>query len=145
MTKHISTSTIATPAEIDEYFANLPETTGEGRLIFGLDATASRQPTWDAASALQAEMFQEGAGDLDIKLVYYRGDECKASGWISDGRRLSDMMRRITCESGLTQIRRLLAHAVNERNFSAAKSGGIIKPGKRFGRRIFSGRMGTST
>jgi hypothetical protein len=113
-------TTTPTAAEIDEYLANLPASTGAGRLIFGLDATASRQPTWDQATALQAEMFEEGAGGLDIKLVYYRGDdECKASGWISDGRRLSDMMRRITCESGITQIRRVLAHAANERNFSA--------------------------
>ena len=30
-----------------------------GRLIFGLDATMSRQPTWDQACKLQAEMFRE--------------------------------------------------------------------------------------
>lgn len=30
-----------------------------GRLIFTLDATASRQPTWDMACQLQAEMFWE--------------------------------------------------------------------------------------
>jgi hypothetical protein len=32
---------------------------GRGRLIFALDATASREPTWDRASHLQAEMFKE--------------------------------------------------------------------------------------
>ena len=46
-----------------------------GRLIFALDATMSRQPTWDQACKLQAEMFREAAaiGGLDIQLVYYRG------------------------------------------------------------------------
>ena len=46
-----------------------------GRLIFALDATMSRQPTWDTACTLQAEMFREAAsiGGLDIQLVYFRG------------------------------------------------------------------------
>ena len=62
---------------------------GKGRLVFALDATMSRQPTWDMACALQADMFREAAslGSLDIRLVYYRGlNECRASGWISDSR-----------------------------------------------------------
>jgi hypothetical protein len=32
---------------------------GSGRLIFALDATASRQDTWDKACELQSEMFAE--------------------------------------------------------------------------------------
>jgi len=46
-----------------------------GRLVFALDATMSRQPTWDMACALQADMFREAGsiGSLDIRLVYYRG------------------------------------------------------------------------
>ena len=54
-----------------------------GRLVFALDATMSRQPTWDMACALQADMFREAAalGSLDIRLVYYRGfNECRATG-----------------------------------------------------------------
>src|ERR1700691_4690172 len=55
---------------------------GKGRLVFALDATMSRQPTWDMACALQADMFREAAslGSLDIRLVYYRRlDECRAT------------------------------------------------------------------
>src|ERR1044072_3230647 len=46
-----------------------------GRLVFALDATMSRQPTWDMACALQADVFREGGvlGRLDIKLGYLRG------------------------------------------------------------------------
>jgi hypothetical protein len=54
-----------------------------GRLIFALDATASRESTWDMACKLQAEMFREAGsiGGLSVKLVYYRDfNECKASG-----------------------------------------------------------------
>ena len=59
-----------------------PATGARGRLVFALDATMSRQPTWDMACALQADMFREAAsiGSLDIRLVYYRGlNECRAT------------------------------------------------------------------
>ena len=84
-----------------------------GRLIFSLDATMSRQPTWDRAQHLQAEMFQAAAelGGLSVQLVYYRGfDECRASKWVEDPRRLAGLMSRIDCRGGYTQIRRVLGH-----------------------------------
>ncbi|NWG24831.1 MAG: VWA domain-containing protein [Pseudorhodoplanes sp.] len=90
---------------------------GRGRLIFSLDATMSRQPTWDAACRLQADMFREAAsiGGLDIQLVYYRGlGECRASSWISDTSRLGSVMTRIECRGGHTQIGKVLAHTRKE-------------------------------
>jgi hypothetical protein len=88
-----------------------------GRLIFALDATMSRQPTWDTACRLQAEMFREAAsiGGLDVQLVYYRGfGECRASGWVSNGEHLAALMSRIDCRGGHTQIGKILAHARRE-------------------------------
>src|SRR3954453_12425356 len=85
-----------------------------GRLIFALDATMSRQPTWDMACALQADMFREAAaiGTLDIRLVYYRGfNECRATGWISDSAELARLMGKIDCRGGQTQIGKILAEA----------------------------------
>jgi hypothetical protein len=84
-----------------------------GRLIFALDATMSRQPTWDTACALQADMFKEAArvGGLDIQLVYFRGlNECRASGWVASGDKLATLMSRIDCRGGHTQISKILAH-----------------------------------
>jgi hypothetical protein len=84
-----------------------------GRLIFALDATASRQPAWDLACQLQSEMFAEVAkvGGLEVQLVWYRGcDECKSSTWTLDADELARAMRRITCEAGRTKIERVLAH-----------------------------------
>src|SRR6188472_875261 len=78
-----------------------------GRLLFALDATMSRQPTWDTACALQADMFREAAsiGGLDIQLVYFRGlGECGASQWAADSTRLAEMMSQIDCRGGDTQI-----------------------------------------
>jgi hypothetical protein len=88
-----------------------------GRLVFALDATLSRQPTWDMACALQADMFREAAaiGNLDIRLVYFRGlNECRASGWISDSTKLASLMTRIRCAGGQTQIGRVLSDTRRE-------------------------------
>src|SRR5215813_1483249 len=110
----------ATRSELDTFLADLKKRSGpstRGRLIFALDATASREATWDTACKLQAEMFREAAsaGGLDLQLVYYRGlGECKASGWISDRMRLGKIMSAIMCRSGETQIGRVLDHAVKE-------------------------------
>ena len=88
-----------------------------GRLIFALDATASRQPTWDIACELQAEMFTEaaGLGGLDIQLAYYRGfGEFAATPWLSDSKDLTRRMTGMRCLGGRTQIGRVLRHARNE-------------------------------
>jgi hypothetical protein len=94
-----------------------PAASGRGRLIFALDATMSRQPTWDLAQSLQARMFQAAAklGGLDVQLVYFRGlSECRASRFVSDGRGLAELMSRISVRAGETQIRKVLAHARDE-------------------------------
>jgi hypothetical protein len=119
-----SSAPAASPrAEIDRFLDQVKalgpaaKTGQRGRLIFALDATMSRQPTWDQACQLQAEMFREAAtvGGLDIQLVYYRGlAECRASPWIADSDRLGALMSGIDCRGGHTQIGKVLAHARRE-------------------------------
>ena len=95
----------------------VPAAVARGRLIFALDATMSRQATWDLAQTLQAGMFDAAAkvGGLDVQLVYFRGrDECRASRFVSEGRGLSDLMSRISVAGGLTQIRRVRTPAAGE-------------------------------
>ena len=90
---------------------------GRGRLIFALDATASREPTWDRACHLQGQMFQVAAelGGLEVQLVFYRGfGECKASTWVADARELGRRMTGVTCLGGQTQITKVLRHAIAE-------------------------------
>jgi len=90
---------------------------GKGRLIFALDATASREPTWDRACDIQAEMFTETAalGTLLVQLVYYRGfHEMSASPFESDAGGLLKRMTGVRCLGGRTQIGRVLAHALAE-------------------------------
>jgi hypothetical protein len=110
-------------AEIDAFLSEvkrLTPATGtglRGRLIFALDATMSRQPTWDTACKLQADMFREASaiGGLDVQLVYYRGlTECRSSPWVSQAERLASLMEKIDCRGGHTQIGKVVAHARRE-------------------------------
>ncbi len=90
---------------------------GKGRLILALDATMSRQPTWDLACELQAQMFDAvgKTGKLDVQLVYFRGfGECRASRFVADTSALKKLMTGIDCRGGRTQIGKVLAHALKE-------------------------------
>ncbi len=88
-----------------------------GRLIFSLDATMSRQPTWDQAVTIQASMFDAvgKAGGLSVQLVFFRGiEECRASKWVINAAALRDLMLGIQCLSGQTQIAKILDHTYRE-------------------------------
>ena len=125
----VNAPTIATRAEVDAYVAAAMEAP-TARLIFALDATASRQPAWDLACQLQAEMFREASG-LRVQLVYYRGsDECKASHWVERPERLAGFMERIQCRMGDTQIGRVLAHA--KKQAEGAKVSALVFVGDAF-------------
>lgn len=118
----LTAQTRSSQGEIDAFLQqarHLAPRTGAtpGRLIFALDATMSRQPTWDMACALQGEMFSTAAavGDLSVQLVYFRGhSESRASRWVDNAESLRAAMERIDCRGGLTQIARVLAHAKKE-------------------------------
>ena len=88
-----------------------------GRLLFAMDATASREPTWDQACHIQSEMFSatSGLGGLAVKLCFYRGfRELLTTDWCSDTATLARQMAKVRCAGGATQIARLLRYAVKE-------------------------------
>ena len=114
----------AAGSELDSFLRQLAATpavrpaAGErGRLIFAMDATASRQPTWYGACHIQAEMFKETAalGGLDVQLLFYRGfNEFEASAWFGSAGDLLRQMAAVTCLGGKTQIGKVLQHAIAE-------------------------------
>jgi hypothetical protein len=88
-----------------------------GRLLFAIDATASREPTWDLACQIQSEMFTEtdDIGGLDVQLAFYRGfGEMKVTKWLDSADELVRRMVKVRCLAGRTQIRKLLRHALRE-------------------------------
>jgi hypothetical protein len=109
-------------SQVDKFLAS--QGVASGRLIFALDATASRGPTWELACGLTGGMIREAASPqasarLEMQLVYFRGGidapaECSASQWTSDASELTRLMSRVGCRAGYTQIAKVLAHAERE-------------------------------
>jgi hypothetical protein len=110
---------------IEQFLGNtshLPQRTSSavkttGRLLFALDATASRQPSWDRACQLQARMFKASSslGGLQLQLCYYRGlNEFHTSPWLQDSQSLLQTMQSVRCLGGYTQLGRVLNHARKE-------------------------------
>jgi len=89
------------------------------RLLFAMDATASRAMLWRQACEIQADMFQETTklGNLSVQLAYYRGyAEFHACPWATSATELLREMSRVECLTGITQIERVLTHAFAEQN-----------------------------
>ena len=104
--------------------AALPNTGGDARLIFSMDATASRQSTWDVASQLQSDMFMsaQSLGGLNVQLCYFRGfGEFFSSDWQSNSDEILRIMSSIQCQAGATQLHRLLEHVVAENQIKKIK------------------------
>ena len=98
---------------------------GRPRLIFAVDATASRQPAWDLASELQVRMFRASAdvASLSVQLAYYRGlGELRFGAWQADGSDLARSMSRVHCAAGRTQIGRLLQQALKRQGDASARA-----------------------
>lgn len=89
-----------------------------GRMIFGLDATGSRESTWQTAKALQRDMLSTVAqiGTLDVSLAYFRGDRSEGdvgfSDFTTDPNSLAVLMDGINCSAGPTQIIQMFEHAL---------------------------------
>lgn len=113
----------APATEVDAFLRRLAATPNaapagaKGRLLFAMDATASREPTWDRACQIQGEMFSETAalGGLQVQMAYFRGfGEFRATRWISNSAALVRQMTGVHCLGGHTQIGRVLGHALEE-------------------------------
>ncbi len=116
LSKAASSADVASFLEKVNRLATSPNT-GDGRLIFAMDATMSRQPTWDKALGIQGQMFTEAkkAGGLQVQLLYFRGfGECRASKWVADPETLGRLIGKVSCQGGNTQISRILDHVKNE-------------------------------
>ena len=104
----------------------LPAKTGKpARLLFSLDATLSRSPSWDTATQIQTQMFKETAdlGGLAMQLCFYRGfNEFYASKWCTDTAELMAEMTGVQCRGGHTQIARILRHGLKENRVDPIKA-----------------------
>ena len=111
------------PTSVDEFLENaskIPahfDLKSEGRLIFAMDATASREPCWDIASKIQADMFSQTSvvGKLQIQLCYYHGyNEFVASNWTQNALQLQEIMTTVRCKAGQTQLKQVFEHTLSQ-------------------------------
>lgn len=86
------------------------------RLVFGVDATGSREHTWAFAQQLQQEMLSVAAslGTLELQIAMFSGAGISFSPWSQDGTELSKAMASLKCITGTTQIYSLLLHTLEE-------------------------------
>ena len=115
--------TQSTSTEVDAFLRNVAAVTPagrtktRGRLLFAMDATASREPAWDRACRIQGEMFTEAAraGGLSVQLCHYGGfNGFEATPWLMSSDSLLRHMSAVRCAAGITQIERVLRHAKTE-------------------------------
>jgi hypothetical protein len=113
----------STRSDIDAFLQKVAATPVQGpvgrrgRLLFAVDATASREPTWDMACQIQSEMFTstDDLGGLEVQLAFYRGfGEMKVTSWLDSPDELVRRMLKVRCLAGRTQIRKLLRHTLKE-------------------------------
>ena len=114
---------ISSDADVSAFLDKLARTPGapapqrQGRLLFAMDATASREHSWDQACAIQAQMFETAAdsGGLQVQLCYYRGfHEFQHTPWLGNAQALARFMTKVRCAGGMTQIGKTLDHALHE-------------------------------
>ena len=119
----LSRGRVSSSSEIDAFVGKLRimkkagSMDKNGRLIFAMDATASREPSWDQACHLQSEMFLEALniGKLEVQLAYYRGyGEFKVTKWLCNSESLLNSMLKVRCLGGQTQIEKVLKQAIKE-------------------------------
>jgi hypothetical protein len=84
------------------------------RLIFGFDATASREPAWAAARTVTDALVQALPGELDVALAVHGGSMLHTfTEFTSDPNRLRDRAAGITCIAGFTRMLPILTRSLS--------------------------------
>ena len=85
---------------------------GRPRLLFAMDATASREPAWQLAQTITGAMFEAVPGALDVALAYHGGGRLKeVTPFVADARAFLDKVHTVQCEAGGTALTAILEAA----------------------------------
>ncbi|HME22204.1 MAG TPA: hypothetical protein VKI44_12840 [Acetobacteraceae bacterium] len=93
----------------------LPATTStRPRLIFGFDATASREPAWATARTVTDALVKALPGELDVALAVHGGSMLHTfTDFTSDPTTLRDRAAGIRCIAGMTRLLPILSRALS--------------------------------
>jgi len=84
------------------------------RLIFGFDATASREPAWATARTVTDALVQALPGELDVALAVHGGSLLHTfTAFTSDANALRDRAAGIRCIAGRTRLLAILSRALS--------------------------------
>jgi hypothetical protein len=84
------------------------------RLIFGFDATASREPAWATARTVTDALVQALPGELDVALAVHGGSMLHTfTEFTADPKKLRDRAAGIACIAGTTRLLPILSRALS--------------------------------
>jgi hypothetical protein len=83
------------------------------RLIFAVDATASREQAWAAARQVTDTLVKALPGELDVALAVHGGSRVHTfTAFTNNAATLRDRAAGVTCEAGLTRLLPILSASV---------------------------------
>jgi len=91
-----------------------PLTERRPRLVFGVDATASREPTWASAKSITDRMFEAIPGALDVALaVHGAGQVHTFTEFSADVDQFRRQASAVRCQAGNTQLCELMQRTLD--------------------------------
>lgn len=107
------------------------------RLVFGFDATASREPAWATARKVTDALVQALPGELDVALAVHGGSRLHTfTPFTADARTLRDRAAGISCEAGRTRLLAILRASLTKPGVRV-----VIYTGDVFEESLHNGRM----
>ncbi len=118
MTSTAITAAAAAPAALLSALSDAepPGETGaplRPRLVFAVDATASREPAWAAARQVTDALVKALPGELDVALAVHGGSRVHTfTAFTDDAKTLRDRAAGVVCQAGMTRLLPILAAAL---------------------------------
>lgn len=90
------------------------------KLLFSMDATASRQPSWDVAQKITLSMFDVIPGGLKIALAYHSAGRLQTvTEFRDDAGYFKDQIAAVRCQAGNTALCEILDTACDTPGLSS--------------------------
>src|SRR5271165_2696119 len=87
------------------------------RLVFAVDATASREPAWAAARRVTDALVKALPGELDVALAVHGGSRVHTfTAFTNDARTLRDRAAGVSCQAGMTRLLPILATTLKQQS-----------------------------
>lgn len=84
------------------------------RLLFAMDATASREGAWNVAKEITGTMFEAVPGALDVALAWHSGGRLQqVTPFSPDTRSFLEKVHAVRCVAGGTALKEILARATS--------------------------------